>query len=47
MKTKIEINGNVHDAMKFKTLKAANNFIAKSEGRIMLFYRAHEYYTSI
>jgi len=31
----------------FRTLQAAQNFINKSEGRTIVFFRAHEYYVSI
>lgn len=37
----------VQEAMKFTTLKAAQNYISKKEGREMLIYFSHAYYTSL
>lgn len=47
MKKTIKINGQLIETKIFKTSKAANNFIAKKEGREIVFLRAREFYVNI
>jgi hypothetical protein len=47
MKKTLNINGELIETRKFKTLNAANNFIKKGENREVIFFRAHEYYVNI
>ncbi len=43
----MNIKGNKIETKKFKTLKAANNFIKKANNREVVYFRAHEYYVNI
>lgn len=47
MKKTIKINGQTIETRVFKTSKAANNFIAKKEGREVVFLRSREIYVNI
>jgi len=47
MTTTFNINGQSIETKKFKTLKAATNFINKVEGRVLVFFRSHEYFVTI
>ena len=47
MKATLNINGQLIEAMKFKTLKAANNFKSKLQGRDIIFCKASQYYVNI
>lgn len=40
------IAGQQIEAMKFSTRQAAERFIAKSDNRKLVYFRAHEYYVS-
>ena len=43
---KVKINGIIHDAKLFRTLTAANNFIAKNENKEIIFDCSHHYYVA-
>ena len=43
----MNIKGQTIETKKFKTLKAANNFIKKANNREVVYFRAHEYYVNI
>lgn len=45
--TIVNINGKAIKTKKFTTLKAANNFMNKLEGRTIVFFKSHQYYVSI
>jgi hypothetical protein len=42
-----EATAPAQQAMKFTTRKAAEKYIAKKEGRYMIIFFSHAYYTSI
>ena len=43
----MNIKGQTIETKKFKTFKAANNFIKKANNRELVYFRAHEYYVNI
>jgi len=47
MKKTLNINGQLIETKRFKTLKAAENFMSKVIGRTIVFFRSSEYYVSI
>lgn len=47
MKATLKINGQLIEAKKFSTLKAANNFKCKSQNREILFSKSGQYYVNI
>lgn len=47
MKATLNINGQLIEAKRFSTLKAATNFMNKVEGRLIVFSKAHQYFVSI
>lgn len=48
MKTqKLIIKGEEHTVKMFRTLRAAQNFINKKEGRSILYFESYEYYVEV
>jgi len=47
MKKFLKIDGKEIETKLFRTLKAAQNYMAKHKHSEMIYYRAHEYYVSV